>query len=222
MCRAGEKYSNNILKIYGTSYVKMRVGDNMINYPLPKRRKTQKRVSVKNRGMTFETLIDEANRYYLEHDKAVIHKKPVPVQIVNVDYPSRNKARIKEAYYRTPSTTDYNGIYKGRYIDFDVKESRGKTSFPLKNIHAHQIEHLRSVHAHGGIAFLLIHLRVIDQVYLLPFEAIERFIRRSENGGRKSVTHEEIDAEGYPVKEGFLPRIDYLKAVRTYMQEATQ
>ena len=50
---------------------------------------------------------------------------------------------INEAYFRTPSTTDYNGVYNGYYIDFEAKETKNKTSFPLNNIHAHQVEHMK-------------------------------------------------------------------------------
>ncbi|MET1029538.1 Holliday junction resolvase RecU, partial [Domibacillus tundrae] len=60
-----------------------------------------------NRGMTLEDDINETNAYYLSRNMAVIHKKPVPVQIVQVDYPARSAAVIKEAYFRQASTTDY-------------------------------------------------------------------------------------------------------------------
>ena len=63
-----------------------------------------------NRGMRLEADLNDTNKYYRECDKALIYKKPTPVQVVRVDYPARNKAKIVEAYYKTPSTTDYNGI----------------------------------------------------------------------------------------------------------------
>lgn len=81
------------------------------------------------RGMTLEKDIELSNDYYLKHGKAVIHKKPTPVQIVNVHYPKRSKAVINEAYFRTPSTTDYNGVYNGYYIDFEAKETKIKHLF---------------------------------------------------------------------------------------------
>ena len=111
--------------------------------------------------MHLESDIEETNLYYLTMGIAVIHKKPTPVQVVDVSYPARNKAKIVEAYYKTPSTTDFNGIYKGKYIDFDAKETKSKTSMPLKNIHPHQIEHLRNVDKHGGIAFLIINFKTL-------------------------------------------------------------
>ena len=54
------------------------------------------------------------------------------------------------------STTDYNGVYKGKYIDFEAKSTRKTSSFPLANISFHQIEHLKQVIKHNGIAFFII------------------------------------------------------------------
>ena len=98
----------------------------MVNYPHHLIRKQmvpiQKKSSVNfaNRGMTFEAAINDTNAYYLSHNLAVIHKKPTPIQIVKVDYPKRSRAKITEAYFRQASTTDYSGVYKGHYIDFEA------------------------------------------------------------------------------------------------------
>ncbi|MFW6298037.1 MAG: Holliday junction resolvase RecU [Bacillota bacterium] len=186
----------------------------MIRYPNGKKAQPQPKTktSVKNRGMPLETMINESNRYYLEQDLAVIHKKPTPVQVANVHYPQRSKAKITEAYYKSPSTTDYNGVYKGYYVDFDVKESQNKTSFPLKNIHPHQINHLKQVASHGGIAFLIIRLVSEDTYWLIGFERIQPYLKRAKTG-RKSMTIDEIKAESHPIPEGFRPRLDYLKAL---------
>ena len=94
--------------------------------------------------MSLEEDINVTNRYYLQIGKAVIHKKPTPIQIVKVDYPKRSAAVITEAYFQQASTTDYNGVYRGKYIDFEAKETRNKTSFPLNNFHAHQVQHMKA------------------------------------------------------------------------------
>jgi recombination protein U len=89
----------------------------------------QQSISYSNRGMTLEEDLNETNKFYLENKTAVIHKKPTPVQIVNVDYPRRSAAVIKEAYFKQSSTTDYNGVYRGKYIDFEAKETKIKRHF---------------------------------------------------------------------------------------------
>lgn len=182
------------------------------NFPTIKRQQ-QKVINKANLGMDLEQMINESNQYYLNNDIAVIHKKPTPVQIVKVNYPSRNKAVITEAYYKTPSTTDYNGIYKGKYIDFDAKENHNKTAFPLANVSLHQIEHLRNVQKHGGIAFLLVAWNQYNEYYLLPFEVLDRCWNQALDGNRKSIPYAIFKEEALPIKEGYLPRLNYLKAI---------
>ncbi len=188
-----------------------------MNFPT-KKNSTNTFINKANLGMQLEEAINESNIYYLAYDKAVIHKKPTPVQIVKVDYPSRNKAVIKEAYYKTPSTTDYNGIYKGFYIDFEAKENHNKTSFPLANIHPHQYNHLMHIYKHGGIGFLIIAWNHYNEHYLLPIKNLEKFWVRMENDGRKSITYEELKENALQIKEGYNPRLDYLKTVDNYLE----
>lgn len=183
-----------------------------MNFPI-KRQAQTKVVNKANLGMDLEAMINDSNEYYLNNDIAVIHKKPTPVQIVKVNYPSRNKAVITEAYYKTPSTTDYNGIYKGKYIDFDAKENHNKTAFPLANVSAHQVEHLKNIQRHGGIAFLLVAWNQYNEYYLLPFDVLNEYWEASHAEGRKSIPYETFQKRAYPVKEGYLPRLHYLKVL---------
>ena len=183
-----------------------------LNFPI-KRKERQTIVNKANLGMDFETLINESNTYYLNNDIAVIHKKPTPVQIVKVDYPQRAKAVITEAYYKTPSTTDYNGIYKGKYIDFEAKESHNKTAFPLANIHPHQIEHLKRIIAHGGIGFFIFYWQYYNKYYILDFNIVLKYWENSLNDGRKSIPYQEFLDNGYLIQEGYLPRLNYLKVI---------
>ena len=183
-----------------------------MNFPI-KRSKREKIINKANLGMDVEGIINESNDFYLANDIAIIHKKPTPVQIVKVDYPARNKAVITEAYYKVPSTTDYNGIYKGKYIDFEAKENHNKTSFPLANIHPHQISHLERIIHHGGIGFLIVYWSVYNEYYLLPFPVCKEYWDNSLKDGRKSIPYEVFKERAYLIKEGYLPRLNFLKTV---------
>ena len=163
-----------------------------------------------NRGMTLEADIKASNDYYLINDKAVIYKKPTPITISKVNYPSRREAVIKEGYFRTPSTTDYNGIYKGKYIDFDAKETKLKTAFPLSNIHPHQIKHLNQIYKHGGIGFLIVRFTVLNKTFLLTIEDLMKFLDEYD---RKSIPLSYFEENGYIIKDKYNPRVDYLEVL---------
>ncbi|USS87517.1 Holliday junction resolvase RecU [Fructilactobacillus hinvesii] len=172
-----------------------------------------------DRGMSLEAEINQSNRFYREHQIAVIHKKPTPIQIVNVDYPKRSAAVIKEAYFKQASTTDYNGIFAGYYLDFDAKETTNLNSFPLANFHAHQIEHMQSCYQMGGICFALIRFVKRNEIYLLNGPDLFRFWERQFQGGRKSITKAEFQKNAYRIKPRLNPLIPYLDVVQMIIDQ---
>ncbi len=191
----------------------------MVNYPNGRKMTTVKKqtgkINTAYRGMSLEEDINLANQYYLSTNQAVIHKKPTPIQIVKVDYPKRAAAKIVEGYFQRRSTTDYNGVYKGRYIDFEAKETQ-KDTFPFTNIHPHQIEHLRQIIEHGGIGFIIIAFTKYDEVYLVDGSyMIDKYL----NSPIKHVTYEQITQKGFLISQGYQPRLDYLKAVEAIYME---
>lgn len=163
-----------------------------------------------NRGMGLENDINVSNQFYLINDIAVIYKKPTPITISKVAYPSRYEAKIKEGYFKTPSTTDYNGIYKGKYIDFEAKETTSKTSFPLSNIHSHQITHLRKIIKHGGIGFLIVRFSTLNETYYLDGQELMHFL---DTNNKKSISLSFFKEKGYLIKDKIQPRVDYLKII---------
>jgi recombination protein U len=169
--------------------------------------------SYSNRGMTLEEDLNLTNEYYRENNIAIIHKKPTPVQIVHVEYPKRSAAVIKEAYFKQASTTDYNGVYKGKYIDFEAKETKLSQSFPLKNFHEHQIKHISSVLKQNGISFVILRFTITEDIYLLEGDKLLTFWNRMLDGGRKSITIEEIKQYGHSISVGYHPRLDYIKVL---------
>ena len=168
------------------------------------------KLSHKNRGMTLESELNVTNEYYRTINKAFIYKKPTPIKITKVDYPSRDKAIIKEAFFTVPSTTDYNGLYKGKYLDFEAKETKSKTSFNLNNIHSHQISHIKDIYNHLGIAFLIVRFTVLNETYLLM---ANDFLNYIDTINKKSIPISFFREKAYLIKDGYNPRLDYLKVI---------
>ena len=189
----------------------------MVNYPHKLKAKSSINrpvpgmINFANRGMSFEKMINESNNYYLSRGLAVIHKKPTPIQIVKVDYPNRSRAKIVEAYFRQASTTDYSGVYKGHYIDFEAKETRQKKSMPMKNFHSHQIEHMEAVLEQKGICFVLLHFSSLRETYLLPASYLIEFYKIDKGGKSMPLTY--IREHGYPIEMQQLPSIPYLEII---------
>ncbi len=190
----------------------------MYNYPNGKRKTQATNINNKtihaNRGMKFESLINESNDFYALHDRAYIFKKPTPIKVVRVQTKQENfqkKHVISEAYYERASTTDYNGIYKGYYVDFEAKEVKYKTFNIGANLKEHQVEHLLNVSKHGAIAFLLVHFTSVDEVYILMADDLANFLKYSETKSIIPLSY--FKENGYLVEQGYLPKIDYLKVV---------
>lgn len=174
----------------------------------------QKNINYGNRGMTLEADINQSNQYYLEIDRALIYKKPTPIKVHEVDYRNQGKV-IQKAYFENPSTTDYNGIYKGYYIDFEAKETKSSTSFPLKNIHHHQIQHMFRVLEHGGICFLIVRFVNLGRTYLLMAKYLKLFLEKEK---RCSIPLAYFEKNATLLEDGYLPRIDYLKVIDQIME----
>jgi recombination protein U len=176
------------------------------------KKKLHLKVAPGNRGMGFEEDINESNTYYSEHNLALITKRPTPINVVKVDY--SHGAKITQAFFKCQSTTDYNGVYKGHYLDFEAKSTRSKTSFPLNNIAPQQVAHLRAVKRNGGIAFFLIDCYALGETYLLDSDYICDFY---EQKPRKSIPLTEIQKHGHLVKEGYSPPYDFLPLVEEFL-----
>lgn len=176
------------------------------------KKKLHLKVAPGNRGMGFEADINESNVYYSEHDLALVTKRPTPINVVKVDY--SHGAKITQAFFQCQSTTDYNGVYKGHYLDFEAKSTRSKTSFPLNNIPPQQVKHLRAVKKNGGIAFFLINCYALNETYLLDSDFICDFYTEKP---RRSIPLSEIKKHGHLVPEGYSPRYDYLPLVEKFL-----
>ena len=157
--------------------------------------------------MTLEEDINLTNQQYLDKNIAVIHKKPTPIQVVKVDYPKRSAAKITEAYYRRSSTTDYNGVYKGYYLDFEAKETKN----------------MKQCEEHGGISFTIVRFSTLNEIYLLETNFLLKWWEQQfEEKGRKSIPLSAIQAEANLVEYGINPRIPYLQVVDEWIASKKQ
>ena len=143
------------------------------------------------RGSTLEDLINHTNEKYREHKLALIQKIPTPITPVQIDKESRH---ITLAYFDQKSTVDYIGAVQGIPVCFDAKECHEKT-FPLQNVHEHQMAFMRDFENQGGKAFLIIHYTSEQRFYYLHIRQLLKFWKRAEEGGRKSFRMEELDPQ---------------------------
>lgn len=162
------------------------------------------------RGSTLEDMINHTNEIYREKKLALIQKIPTPITPITIDKESRH---ITLAYFDQKSTVDYIGAVQGIPVCFDAKECAVQT-FPLQNIHEHQIRFMEEFEAQGGVSFILLHFTGEDEIFYIPFGDIHRFWQRMEAGGRKSFTYEEVD-KSLRVRAHRDMLVHYLEALQT-------
>lgn len=161
------------------------------------------------RGSTLEEFINRTNEKYLENGLALIQKVPTPITPINIDKATRH---ITLAYFDQKSTVDYIGAVQGIPVCFDAKECNTDT-FPLQNIHEHQVVFMENFEKQRGIAFFLISFTARDEFYYLRLVKLLEFWNRAKEGGRKSFRYEELEPEFFlPKSRGVL--VPYLDAMQ--------
>lgn len=143
------------------------------------------------RGSMLEESLNLTNERYRQDKLALVQKIPTPITPVEID---KNQNHITLAYFEQKSTVDYLGNVQGIPICFDAKECAAD-SFPLQNIHEHQIEFMAEFEEQDGISFLIIYFKKTDTYYYVPYRDVMTFWNRAKQGGRKSFRIEELDEE---------------------------
>ncbi len=161
------------------------------------------------RGSTLEDFINRTNDWYDELGLALIQKIPTPITPVKIDKEHRH---ITLAYFDKISTVDYIGAVQGIPICFDAKECSVDT-FPLQNIHEHQMQFMEKYEKQGGISFLLLYFSHRNELYYMQYKEIKKFWKRAEEGGRKSFRYEELNPDFFMnFKNGYyVPYLDYIQ-----------
>lgn len=161
------------------------------------------------RGSALEEMINYTNEDYRSRNLALVQKVPTPITPINID---QNTRHITLAYFDQQSTVDYIGVVQGIPVCFDAKECQNDT-FPLANVHEHQVRFMEDWEKQDGIAFLLLYYTTRQEAYYLPFRDLKFFWDRMQNGGRKSFRFEEID-KNYKVNLKNGVYLHYLEALQ--------
>ena len=103
---------------------------------------------------------------------------------------------------------------------FDAKECR-TDSFPLQNIHGHQVEFMKDFEAQQGIAFLILYFAGRDEMYYMPFREMYRFWKRGQQGGPKHFKYSEL-AFGVFLKRKGNYLVPFLEGIQTDLEQREQ
>ncbi|MBD5445928.1 MAG: Holliday junction resolvase RecU [Mycoplasma sp.] len=121
-----------------------------------------------NRGMYLEELINKTIEYYSSNEIAFFEKRFLPIKILNKldDNFIRGKL-LKKSY------VDYCGVYKGKYISFEAKQTNNDF-FLLSQIKEHQIKHIIKINSFGGISFVIVHFYNSSRTFLISYDVLEK------------------------------------------------
>lgn len=161
------------------------------------------------RGSTLEEFINQTNERYDELGLALIQKIPTPITPVKID---KERRHITLAYFDKISTVDYIGTVQGIPVCFDAKECSTDT-FPLQNVHEHQLLFMEKFEKQGGIAFLVLYFSARNMLYYMRFQEIYAFWKRAKSGGRKSFRIEELQETYFMQLKNncYVPYLDFIQ-----------
>ncbi len=140
------------------------------------------------RGSTLEDMINRTNEAYRDRKLALIQKIPTPITPVDMN----RQRQITLAYFDQKSTVDYIGVVQEIPVCFDAKECAADT-FPLQNVHEHQISFMKDFEEQGGVSFFIIYYTHLDEMYYMTFNEMYGFWKRMNDGGRKSFRYDEFE-----------------------------
>lgn len=147
----------------------------------------------------LEKNANAANLDYRKSKRAIILKVPVPIIMTG-------KGLVVQK-----STVDYTGLVQGgQFLAFDAKETMSKTSFPLANIHQHQLIYLQFVRDLGGLAFFMVHFKSVNptDVYITPIALVEKY---TFTESRKSIPLNEFKPNWLTKVNSYIEKVEELK-----------
>lgn len=158
-----------------------------------------------NLGKFLEKLVIQSNHVYLMRQEAIIHQAHAEVTTL----------KGGKWFYAKKAGLDFYGIWDGKYVTFDTKETESKTSFPLENIKHHQYDTMLLTEKHKGIAFFLVRFNFYGETYYLDTDQTRQWWeQQSQPGGRKSIPYKWFKENCKVVKSQSAAALDWLSVVR--------
>lgn len=165
------------------------------------------------RGMAFENTLNYTNQIYLNQGRAIINKRPTPVKVLQ-----SKGTRVLKGFYEEKSTVDYDGVYKGISIVFEAKSTKEKR-LPLSIISDHQVKYLADAEKLGAISFLIVDMRALGEVFLVPSNMLQKYMKEAKQGGRKSIPLRDLEVYTQLVKSQNGVPLDYLSVVDRLIED---
>ena len=70
--------------------------------------------------------------------------------------------------------------------------------------------HLENIDKNGGISFIIVRFTKLNETFILETKLLIDYINSSS---RKSIPIEFFRKKGYLIKDGYCPKVDYLKII---------
>ncbi|MBB6452004.1 recombination protein U [Salirhabdus euzebyi] len=165
------------------------------------------------RGMSFENTVNYTNNLYNHKGKAIINKRPTPMKIIG-----KTRGNQHLCIFSEKSTVDYDGIYLGKPVVFEAKTTKLKR-FPLDMITDSQVEYLQQAEKHGAVSFVLIEMRIVNDVFLIPNNMLQKYLKAANKGARKSIPLQDLEIYAHLVTTQNGVPLDYLSVVDKLIKE---
>lgn len=159
------------------------------------------------RGQAFEIALNYTNHIYKNQGRALINKRPTPVKVIK-----SKGTRVLSGFFEDKSTVDYDGTYRGKSIVFEAKSTKEKR-LPLSIVSDHQVTYLEAAEEQGAISFLIADLRATGDVFLIPNNMLQKYLNVAREGGRKSISIDDLNVYAFLVKSEKGVPCDYLSVV---------
>lgn len=154
------------------------------------------------RGSLLEDMINRTIEEYRLKKLALIQKIPTPIVPTKMD----KDGHITLAYFDKKSTVDYIGVVQEIPICFDAKECQTDT-FPIANVHKHQVEYMKDFEGQGGVSFLLILFMKKKLCYYMRYRELEKYFSKKSGFNIKLLDERYFIDVNNKIKLDFLPKL---------------